>query len=138
MVGDSGLISKTWELQIGEMGAVTNCRGLLCLSCGEEPGGGGEPTLAVTWRAQVWKGPRDAGADEGLSTGPQMEGPGRVSALVRGAHLIPHLQDPSAQRNPAFHLQSQPPKNTDASREATQITYARVDSDENTATHRHT
>ena len=48
MVGDSGLISKTWELQIGEMGAVTNCRGLLCLSCGEEPGG---RLLATPWTA---------------------------------------------------------------------------------------
>ena len=37
---------------------------------------------------------------------------GRVSALVREAHLIPHLQGPSPQRNPAFHLQSQPPQNT--------------------------
>ena len=64
---------------------------------------------------------------------------GRVSALVREAHLIPHLQGPSPQRNPAFHLQSQPPpKHTDASRKVTQITYGHVDSDENTATHIHT
>ena len=74
MVRDSGLISKIWELQVEEMGAAPNRRALLCLSCGEEPGGGGEPTPAVTWRAQVWKGPRDAGADGVLSTGPGWKG----------------------------------------------------------------
>ena len=74
MVGDSGLISKIWELQVEEMGTAPNRRALLCLSCGEEPGGGGEPTPAVTWRAQVWKGPRDAGADGVLSTGPGWKG----------------------------------------------------------------
>lgn len=60
---------------------------------------------------------------------------GRVGAQVRGPHLIPHLQDALYSISSAAPA---PAKHTETSRKATQITYAHMDSDKNTATHIHT
>lgn len=138
MARDSGLISKNGGLQIEEMGAVPNRRGPFCLSCGEEPGGGGEPkpTPTVTWRVQVWKGPRDAGADGVLGTGPGGKGrrPGE------GAASYPPPPGRPLQCNPAFHLQPQPPQNTQTPAEkrhkSPMLTWTQIKTQPPTYTHK--